>query len=624
MKEREELELILNLMRKYNLPLSPILEYAIKEKMDEFPETNTADYEEESLTENYSNEVVVDLSSQQSYKDEQSASLQGYSLQNQGNHCNIIDASGERVFSSSGKLTIIEGKFYRISYTYSFISMNLVKKDDRGLYVLGKRILNAHHRSPLYTALDEQGYLDQVKSIRYDKDTDEYLILVEGRWYGSSGYYADSNQKENEDDSSNNTEELHTIKTANDLKIVDFGERSIAVIGDTKPHKEALRAMGGYFMIRTQWGPAWTFPNKKRERIKAYIDGDTSVVDHWENGSQEESLKRSSSRYIIHVKYPNGSEFSSNLVWETLVDVVNYAGAERVKQLNIVCMGDNLVSSRLNDNPLYRSAQKDIGRGLYVCTYSSTETKFKQIERINQELQLGLIVEKVYIDENGNSQVKRDDELYTWGELKLGSRDRTKYSFEGGQLLSKRRFVLEVVKYYVRCHPQISYESLIRVFPATLNSNKSNGVVKRYNDVAKQVALNPDVRNRFFMKADEVITLSNGMQVVVHNQWGDDFDKFLKVAESQYTVKSSDESYVQSISPASDKDKGKPLANSVESKEDRRIGYTVRLFPSQLKGEIVRVRVDRKGIKKLVVKTFNGDVVEVNDLPYLYEVLKRG
>ena len=68
---------------------------------------------------------------------------------------------------------------------------------------------------------------------------------------------------------------------------------------------------------------------------------------------------------------------------------------------------------------------------------------------------------------------------------------------------------------------------------------------------------------------------------------------------------------------------GITLANPIESKEDKRIGYTVRLFPSQLKGEIVRVRVDRKGIKKLVVKTFNGDVVEINDLPYLYEVLKH-
>ena len=620
MKEREELELILNLMKKYNLPLSPILEYAIKEKMEEFPETNTAE-EEESFTESIFNEANVEPP-QQSCQSEQKSNLEGYSLQSQGNHCYIVNDIGERVFSSSGRLTVIEGEFYRVSYTYSFISMNLVNKDERGLYVLGKRILNAHHRSPLYAALDEHEYLKQIKSIRFDQDTEEYHVQVDGRWYGCSGYFADFNQKGKEDSSKIIAEESHTSKPANNLRIVDFGERSIAVVGDTKPHKDALRAMGGYFMIRTQWGPAWTFPNKKLERIKAYVDGDTSVVTQWEDKNQEESTKRSSSRYIIHVKYPNGSEFSSNLVWETLVNVVKYAGPERVKQLKIICMGDNLVSSRLNDSPIYRTAQKDIGRGLYVCTYSSTDVKFKQIERINRELQLGLVVKKVYIDEDGNSWVKNDDEPYTWDELKSGSRDRTRYSFEGGELLSKRRFVLEVVKYYVRCHPQISYESLIRVFPATLHSNKSNGVIKRYNDVAKQVALNPDVRNRFFMKDDEIITLFNGMKVVVHNQWGDDFDKFLKVAESLYTVKSSNESYVQSVSPAFDK--GKQLANSVESREDKRIGYTVRLFPSQLKGEIVRVRVDRKGIKKLVVKTFNGNVVEVNDLPYLYEVLKRG
>ena len=620
MKEREELELILNLMKKYNLPLSPILEYAIKEKMEEFSEANTAD-EEESFTESISNEADVEPP-QQSYQGEQKSNIEGYSLQNQGNHCYIVNDVGERVFSSSGRLTIIEGEFYRVSYTYSFISMNLVKKDERGLYVLGKRILNANHRSPLYAALDEHEYLNQIKSIRSDQDTEEYHVQVDGRWYGSSGYFADFDQKGKEDGSKIIAEESHTAKPANDLRIVDFGERSIAVVGDTKPHKDALRAMGGYFMIRTQWGPVWTFPNKKRERIKAYIDGDTSVVSQWEDKNKVESVKRSSARYIIHVKYPNGSEFSSNLVWETLVDVVNYAGPERVKQLNIICMGDNLVSSRLNDSPIYRTAQKDIGRGLYVCTYSSTDVKFKQIERINRELQLGLIVKKVYIDEDGNSRVKNDDEPYTWDELKSGSRDRTKYSFEGGELLSKRRFVLEVIKYYVRCHPLISYESLIRVFPATLHSNKSNGVIKRYNDVAKQIALNPDVRNRFFMKDDEVITLSNGMKVVVHNQWGDDFNKFLKVAENLYTIKSSDESYVQNSS-ASNMVDGITLANPIESKEDKRIGYTVRLFPSQLKGEIVRVRVDRKGIKKLVVKTFNGDVVEINDLPYLYEVLKH-
>ena len=133
MKEREELELILNLMRKYNLPLSPILEYAIKEKMEEFPETNTVD-EEESFTENNSNEAGVEPQ-RQSYQDEQKSNIEGYFLQNQGNHCYIVNDIGERVFSSSGRLTILGGGFYRVSYTYSFISMNLVKKDERGLYV---------------------------------------------------------------------------------------------------------------------------------------------------------------------------------------------------------------------------------------------------------------------------------------------------------------------------------------------------------------------------------------------------------------------------------------------------------------------------------------------------------
>ena len=89
MKEREELELILNLMKKYNLPLSPILEYAIKEKMEEFSEANTAD-EEESFTESISNEADVEPP-QQSYQGEQKSNIEGYSLQNQGNHCYIVN-----------------------------------------------------------------------------------------------------------------------------------------------------------------------------------------------------------------------------------------------------------------------------------------------------------------------------------------------------------------------------------------------------------------------------------------------------------------------------------------------------------------------------------------------------
>lgn len=624
MKERDELELILKLIGKYNLPLSPILEYAIKEKKEEFPETYanaTHDYQGEikMLTPTETSTITkVELSQT---KDEQHFVIEDYSIENQGNHCYLLSGTGERLFSSSGKLKVIGEDLYRVCYTYSSISMNIVRKDAKDVYVLGKRILNAHFRSPLYAVLDEQNYLEQLKAVRYDLNAEEYHVQVGKRWYGSSGYYADLGQEKNtETIIEDSTIKKQPTNCTKELRIVEFGERSFAVIGDTKPHKDSLKAMGGYFMIRTQWGPVWTFPNKKRERVQAFIDGDSSVVNNWKDKSHDGTRKRISSRYIIRVKYPNGSEFCSNLVWETLANVIKFAGVERVRRLNIFWNGDNLVTPRLNEKSTYRNAQKELGGGMYVSTHSSTDMKYSQIERINQELHLGLYIEKVYVHGNGIAQEKKDDKPYNLNELRPSSRDRTKYSFEGGQMLSKRRFVLEVVKYYVHCHPHISYENLIRIFPSTLNSNKSNGVIKLYNDIAKQIALNPDVRNRFFLKDDEIIVLFNGMKIVVHNQWGKDFDNFLKVVRSIYNVKSSndvDELQNDSKSPKSNSTK------LLENADDKRIGYTIRLFPSQLKGEIVKIRVDNKGVKKLVVRTTANDLVEINDLPYYYEVLKR-
>ena len=42
MTQREELDLILKFIRKYHLPLSPILEYAVNEKKAEYPDEETA------------------------------------------------------------------------------------------------------------------------------------------------------------------------------------------------------------------------------------------------------------------------------------------------------------------------------------------------------------------------------------------------------------------------------------------------------------------------------------------------------------------------------------------------------------------------------------------------------
>ena len=102
-------------------------------------------------------------------------------------------------------------------------------------------------------------------------------------------------------------------------------------------------------------------------------------------------------KYIIRVKFPDNHISCSRMVWETLVDVVRYAGAKRVQSLNMYIMGDNLVSSELHSNERYRVGQKEVEPELYVCTYSSTDTKYEQIRKINRELGLGLTIEKVML-----------------------------------------------------------------------------------------------------------------------------------------------------------------------------------------------------------------------------------
>ncbi|MBR1465692.1 MAG: DUF4357 domain-containing protein [Bacteroidaceae bacterium] len=109
----------------------------------------------------------------------------------------------------------------------------------------------------------------------------------------------------------------------------------------------------------------------------------------------QRDVNEQSGRNYIRVVFPDNRVSCSKQVWQTLVDVVNYAGGKNVQRLGIMMLGDNLVTSHLNSNSAYRSAQKLLVDGLYVSTFSTTEVKYKQIQKINRDLNLGLIVQKI-------------------------------------------------------------------------------------------------------------------------------------------------------------------------------------------------------------------------------------
>jgi len=120
-----------------------------------------------------------------------------------------------------------------------------------------------------------------------------------------------------------------------------------------------------------------------------YVSLDSDEVDTDENVPEDID----SSRKKIKVTFPDGRIIQPHKVLEALVEVVKYAGPERVRDLNIICCADNLILK--NPKPRYEKPCKPVGDGWLCNTCSDTGTKYQQIMDISNRLNLGLKAEIV-------------------------------------------------------------------------------------------------------------------------------------------------------------------------------------------------------------------------------------
>lgn len=91
------------------------------------------------------------------------------------------------------------------------------------------------------------------------------------------------------------------------LHIQNYSEKSIVLLGDTKPHKESIKALGGRWncMLRksdheaeeSPYYKGWIFPVSKKDAILAWIDQGCSPIlpaeppDSSANSAQEPQPK---------------------------------------------------------------------------------------------------------------------------------------------------------------------------------------------------------------------------------------------------------------------------------------------------------------------------------------------
>ncbi len=98
-------------------------------------------------------------------------------------------------------------------------------------------------------------------------------------------------------------------------------------------------------------------------------------------------------RAKVRVTFPDGHIIQPSKVLDSLLEVVKYAGPEKVRELNIICCADNLILK--NPAPRYQKPSKPVGDGWFCNTCSDTATKYAQMVEISNRLGLGLKVELI-------------------------------------------------------------------------------------------------------------------------------------------------------------------------------------------------------------------------------------
>lgn len=104
-------------------------------------------------------------------------------------------------------------------------------------------------------------------------------------------------------------------------QIIDYSAKAIAVIGDTKPIKDALKAMGGRFNPKLTCGAGWIFSARKREEVAALLGAEPKRTEFVE--TRKNTVPKDWQLYVgTYAKYNNGSIEGA---WLTLSDYANKA-----------------------------------------------------------------------------------------------------------------------------------------------------------------------------------------------------------------------------------------------------------------------------------------------------------
>lgn len=232
--------------------------------------------------------------------------------------------------------------------------------------------------------------------------------------------------------------------------------------------------------------------------------------------TSNENRKRRSKDYIAKVTFPDGKVVCHNVVKNTLVDVVRYAGLERVYSLRYPIRGIFLLAKEKLEDEKHMNSQVEIEPGWFLITNSSTDDKITQMRYLSHQLHLGLKVER--ISTKTGETISDATHGHAAERKPTGERsyDHSRFSLENGPFLNKTDFMFHLVETILKDNPHMTYAQLEQMLPYRSAGNKF--LVKE--DEWKELS---EDRQRRYKATDGLLSDAQGTRFFISNQWRIDY-----------------------------------------------------------------------------------------------------
>lgn len=164
---------------------------------------------------------------------------------------------------------------------------------------------------------------------------------------------------------------------------------------------------------------------------------------------------------------------------------------------------------------IINNAQKIVNDCLAQYLKTDYETSFSddEIKNVLSELIITINPKHNQITIPNQTPIVNDSSRSLSNSVTKPSEKPAKYSFNGGPFLAANRFVLEVVRGYVKSHPELTYKELERIFPAELQG--SSGVIR----TLEYLRIKNYKGQRFFEDRNSIMRSADGIEFAVCTQW---------------------------------------------------------------------------------------------------------